>query len=143
MPFQTPLKEFIIRWVGPRRMILERRLDYLSHRTGKVYRVPKGFDTDLASVPRALSWAAADWRRSARPGVLHDWAYRTGAHAIGDLRPISRASADLLFRDALIEEGVPAWRAWLMWLGVRVGGWKYFRKRRPVAKRLTRRKRGV
>jgi len=39
----------------------------------------------------------------------------------------SRACADALFRQALMDDGEPWWRAWIMWAGVRLGGlfaWK-------------------
>ena len=85
--------------------------------------VPAGFRSDGASVPRFF------WRLVFPPGdalalraaILHDWIYRT--HPAG----WDRAKADALFRDVLIADGVPKWRARLAWLGVRIGGgaaWK-------------------
>lgn len=85
--------------------------------------VPAGFESDGASVPRLF------WRlvfpptdtTALRAAVIHDWIYRT--HPAG----WTRAAADDLFYDLLIEDGVPRWRAWLAWSGVRLGGgsaWK-------------------
>ena len=85
--------------------------------------VPVGFKSDGASVPRFF------WRLVFPPGdvlalraaFLHDWIYRT--HPKG----WDRKKADALFRDVLIADGVPKWRARLAWLGVRIGGgaaWK-------------------
>lgn len=88
-------------------------LGYQSDLIGAVD-VPEGFVTDLASVPRlpvafflagGLAHAAA---------VVHDWLYTTHA--------TDRATADAVFKEAAQACGVSAWRAWLMWLGVRAGG---------------------
>lgn len=46
--------------------------------------------------------------------TVHDWIYTTGQ--------CSRKDADAVFYRALRAEGVARWRAWLFWLGVRVGG---------------------
>lgn len=89
------------------------RLGYSSDLIGQVD-VPQGFVTDLASVPRlpvayflagGLAHAAA---------VVHDWLYTT--------HQVKRATADAVFREACQACGVSAWRAWVMWLGVRAGG---------------------
>ena len=79
--------------------------------------VPAGFDTDLASFPRVVEpimhrnswcWIAA--------GVLHDHAYRTHYS--------SRADADELLRSVAVAEGAPRWRARVVWLAVRLFGWR-------------------
>lgn len=62
--------------------------------------VPKGFITDLASIPRVLRGLPpldVDGL-SRRPGVLHDWAYAAR-------REQGKDAADLLLRDGLIAEG--------------------------------------
>lgn len=81
--------------------------------------VPAGFESDGASVPRFF------WRvvfpptdtRALRAAVIHDWLYRHQP------KGWTRAQADALFRRLLIEDGVPSWRAWLAWAGVRAFGW--------------------
>lgn len=86
---------------------------FLSAEHGRIV-APAGFVTDLASVPRlpvayflagGLAHAAA---------VVHDWLYTS--------HELTRAQADAVFREAAQACGVGAWRAWVMWLGVRVGG---------------------
>jgi hypothetical protein len=76
--------------------------------------VPKGFVTDLASIPRIpiiylLLNGFAD-----EPGVIHDYLYSTGIY--------SRAKADAILREACLTTGVPRWRAELIYLGVRLFG---------------------
>jgi hypothetical protein len=77
--------------------------------------VPAGFETDFASVPRApvAFLLAADCAHEA--SALHDFLYTAP-------QPVPRRVADAVLREASIASGVPAWRAWLMWAGVRLGG---------------------
>lgn len=84
--------------------------------------VPKGFDTDLASIPRAFRWLLDQNGKSKKAAVLHDFMYRTGR--------LSRKAADDLFHRALIAEGVNPIGRWLYWAGVRLGGWAAYKARR-------------
>ena len=85
---------------------------------GDVFVIPKGFKTDLVSVPRwARGWIGR-WERSAPAAVLHDYLYVTHS--------VSRGEADYLFWEALRDEGVRPFKAWVMhkavrWFGRR--GW--------------------
>ncbi len=87
-------------------------------------RVPAGFRSDGASVPRFF------WRAVFPPGeaaalqaaILHDYVYRT--HPEG----WRRADADRLFLGMMILDGVPPFRAYLAYLGVRIGGWLSWKK---------------
>lgn len=87
------------------------------------FTVPAGFQSDGASVPRFF------WRLVFPPGdpcalraaIVHDYLYR---HHPGTW---TRAEADTLFRDLLICDGTPAWRATLAYTAVRLFGrssWK-------------------
>ena len=78
-------------------------------------KVPAGFETDFASVPRFFSRlfpATGTW---SKPAVVHDYLYQAPGGC-------SRFLADCLFREAMIQEGVKPWRAWLMWVAVRCFG---------------------
>jgi hypothetical protein len=90
-------------------------LVYSSDRHGRLITVPAGFITDFASVPRLPVAYLVTANRGHEAAVIHDWLYTTHA--------VPRAEADALFEEALAAGGEPAWRRWLMWLGVRVGGW--------------------
>ena len=82
---------------------------------GRVVSVPKGFVTDLASVPRLpfVYWSVGG--RARRAAGIHDYLYQT--HGDG----IDRGQADAVFLEvAATEEG--AILARLMWAGIRVGG---------------------
>ena len=81
---------------------------------GKRLKVPYGFESDWASVPRFF------WRfifpssdtTARRAAFAHDFVYRT--HPEG----WTKKDADEMFMYLLIEDGVSEWRAWLAWLGV-------------------------
>lgn len=78
--------------------------------------VPRGFTTDLASIPQALRSVLDRNGVSRRPAVLHDWLYA--------LQPCRRSLADATLRAALIADGETPFRAWVYWAGVRAGGWR-------------------
>ncbi len=83
---------------------------------GVPYTVPADFRSDGASVPRFF------WRllsppvdpKTLVPSIVHDYLYK---NKIG-----TRKGADLWYRDALIENGYPRWKAELTYWGLRVGG---------------------
>lgn len=84
-------------------------------------RVPAGFTTDFASVPRLpFAWLIAGGVGN-RAAVIHDYLYRTTPHTH------TRAQADDVFYDALLACGVEPWRAYLMWAAVRCCGWTSYR----------------
>ena len=89
-------------------------LYYRSDLAGRTIIVPPGFRTDLASVPRLplVYWLTGDTSHAA--AVVHDYLYGS--------REVSRKMADDILREASRVTGVPAWRRFLMYLGVRVGG---------------------
>lgn len=80
--------------------------------------VPEGFDTDFASVPRLLWTIIPKWGTYGKAAVVHDFMYRH--------KQLPRDKADLIFHDCMIYNGVPAWKAKLMYLAVRAfGGFSY------------------
>lgn len=83
----------------------------------KLIIIPKGFESDLDSVPRVplAYWLVKG--RAYKAAWLHDYLYATGA---------PRKYADEAIRAAMKAEGVHGfWRAWI-YGGVRVGGWKAY-----------------
>lgn len=94
--------------------ILAGELIYVS-RAGEVFVVPRGFVTDLASIPRLLYAVIPVNGRHRAAAILHDWLYET--------QRTTRAVADALFLEAMADSGVRWSQRWVMWAGVRVGGW--------------------
>ncbi|WP_223191240.1 DUF1353 domain-containing protein [Paraburkholderia panacisoli] len=89
-------------------------LVYHSDIAGMTFTVPAGFETDFASVPRVILAFVMVGDTAHEASALHDWLYT--AHLV------SRAMADAVLREAACASGVPAWRVWLLWAGVRIGG---------------------
>ena len=86
----------------------------------KKYIVPKGFETDLASIPRLL-WPifAPQYSGFVAPAILHDYLYRCNNN-------ITRLYADEVLYSALISENVTAFTASKFYLGVRLFGGSHF-----------------
>lgn len=82
--------------------------------------VPAGFTTDFASVPRLPLTFALLGQYGHAAAVLHDCLYSSGNR--------SREAADRVFFNALRSSGIARWRAYAMWLGVRVGGQSRYTK---------------
>lgn len=88
--------------------------------------VPKGFDTDFASVPRLPLMHMLLGDRAHSSAVVHDYLYRTAE--------VSRSMADAVFKEAAESEGVGFFSRWALWSGVRVGGWTSYDQRHPENK---------
>lgn len=99
---------------------------YTSTKFCRTVAVPRGFITDLASIPFVLRPLLNPNGESRKAAVIHDWLYCS--------RLYPRMEADAIFREALLFCGVSAPVAWAMWAGVRTGGWLYYnrRKREPL-----------
>ncbi len=86
--------------------------------------VPKGFETDLASIPRIFWSILPPAGQYAPAAIVHDYIY------VYQTR--TRAEADKIFREAMKQLGVPWHRRNLMYSAVRVGGWRPWRKRKKA-----------
>ena len=93
---------------------LDADFSYCSDIVGEKITAPKGFRTDFASVPRLpiVFWLAGD--TSTEAAVIHDWLYTS--------KITTRRVADAVLREAGKVSGVPAWRRWMIWAGVRAFG---------------------
>jgi len=90
-----------------------------------IVEVPPGFETDFASVPRAVLAFVIAGDRAHEAATIHDWLY----HA----QTASRALADALFFDAMAcpPHAEPRWRRRGVWLAVRLfGGRAWVKSRR-------------
>ncbi len=79
-----------------------------------VVSTPAGYITDLATIPRWL-WSIFPPQdtRYAAASVIHDYLCKS--------KILPRAKADAVFKEAMLSTGTPAWKAWIMYLAVRVG----------------------
>jgi hypothetical protein len=117
-----PFSEMIVKAGAPGRWVLARDLFWTHPVSGTVVRIPAGFETDLASIPRVLRAVFSVNGAHRKAAVLHDYLYSRGL--------CSRKRADRLFKLAMKETAVPWWKRNLMFAGVRMGGWVFFRKAR-------------
>ncbi len=72
--------------------------------------IPKGFQTDLASVPR-IFWAMFPPFSCPQPSVVHDFLYTQN---------INSKERDQIFYDLMIRYGMYQWKAKIMWGAVRI-----------------------
>lgn len=103
------------------RFKLRERFRYDSKRTSASYIVPgdDSFRTDLASVPYFLTWLVPKGGTHTPAALLHDGLIPGRDEPQSYIGPpVTRREADVLFRDALGELGVPVIRRWLMFAGV-------------------------
>lgn len=94
--------------------VLTAPLVYASKVADMTITVPAGFVTDYASVPRLPVVFDLFGDTSDEAAVVHDYLYTTHL--------VTRPMADAVLREASKVTGVPAWRRWPMWLGVRLFG---------------------
>lgn len=97
--------------------------DYIYEFNNRIYTVPKGFKTDLASSPRMLWLTFPPFGRYTGASVIHDFLYSCG-HKID----INRKKADEIFLGIMKELGVPKWKRIVMYKAVRLFGGLHYRK---------------
>jgi hypothetical protein len=85
-----------------------------------IIKVPAGFVTDFASVPWGLWNIFPTTGRWTKAAVVHDFCYQS--------KCVSRAMADLIFKEAMGVLGVPRWKINLIYCGVRCWGWLGYSK---------------
>jgi hypothetical protein len=91
------------------------------------FKIPAGFVTDFASVPRIVTWLVPKYGIYTLAVILHDWLcelLKAGES------PVSSRDADGILRRIMREQGVLFLQRWLMWTGVRWGALVQ-RHRRP------------
>lgn len=84
--------------------------------------IARGYCSDGASIPRLL-WRIVGhpWQGRSEPAAwCHDILYQT--------RAVPRHVADVAFRRLLRANGIGAIKAWAMYRGVRLGGWRAYRR---------------
>lgn len=112
------LTELRARLIGEDEWALDAPLVYNSDVANMIIRVPNGFVTDFASVPRLPLAYLLTGDTAHKAAVIHDYLYRS--------KKISRKNADLVFLEAMKETGIPMWRRYSMFLAVRTFGWTQY-----------------
>lgn len=107
--------------------ITARKIEWCDLRIPRMIVVPRGFETDLASVPRIFWSILAPTGKHARAAIIHDFLYSTGGawrkNLPADRPRLTRRECDAIFHRIMQNAGVRITRRWLMWLAVRICGW--------------------
>lgn len=96
---------------------------YQSDVAGQILTVPIGFYTDFASVPRLGLIYSMLGDLAHQPAVIHDWIYYSAI--------TTKEVADLVLLEAMEVIGLPVWRRYPIYWGVKFGGfhaWNQHRK---------------
>ena len=96
---------------GTGRFTLTRDLTYRSD-AGSVYVVKRGFNTDLASIPRFLWSLLPPHDRYLSAAILHDY--------FCESEWVSRLDGDKLFLEAMGHSNVANWKRKIIYLSVRL-----------------------
>jgi len=101
------------------------KYEWHSKRLDRWLVIPPGFLTDLASIPR-LFLPIVDDDELAEAGTIHDHLYRQPTL----YRGVTRRQMDRVMVDKMKEDGVSWWKRRLVYVGLRLGGGKAWRKNR-------------
>lgn len=110
-------------------------------------KIPKGFKTDLASIPRIL-WAIwPNYSLSERAPLIHDYLYRFAGTTVTTYHPVfkmmisqrafPKSTADKIFRAIMKDEGVKRWKRNIAYYAVKFfagGVWKKHREKNLAKK---------
>ena len=106
-----------------RKWKLEEEFSYYTILNGekKTFTVPKGFETDFASIPKIfISLPFIKWKdKFNKAAVVHDWLY--------NIKEVDRKTADKIFLEAMLVLGIPRWKAYLFYIVVRLFGWSHWK----------------
>lgn len=122
--FRTPLR---LEFLDDSRFSLTEPFEFMSLVTESVIRVPAGFVTDFASIPRGLWNMLPPTGRYGKAAVVHDWLYQTrdaGTHKVW------RDEADAVLKEGMDALGVGWLTRWTIYAGIRLGGWAAWNKYR-------------
>lgn len=104
-------------WLAKRSSKMQLADDYIVYVNDACYKVPSGYVTDGASIPRALWWLWPPYNTDSMiAAVLHDYMY---SHL---WREITKDRADLIFYETMLHCGASPLKAKLFYTAVRYGG---------------------
>jgi hypothetical protein len=117
-------KPLIVQKISARRWMLHSEFDYHvgMYPSADVIKVPIGFQTDFASVPRPFWFLFPPDGKYTGAAVVHDWLYHTHEY-----HERSRKECDQIFLEAMGVLGVPWLTRHTMYRAVRLGGGNHFK----------------
>ena len=96
--------------------------DYVYKTKEYLIKVPKGFVTDYASIPKLFRTVVLPYGKHSGVSVVHDWLYSSNCNL-----DVSREKADKIFLEILKEEKVNFLLRIVMYIAVRKFGRSRFR----------------
>lgn len=109
--FTTPLE---LEYMDGFNYRLLKEFDFASEEAERIIRVPAGFVTDFASVPRFFWRVLPPTGQYGKAAVVHDYLYRS--------HEVPKEVADKVFLEGMLVLGVPEWKARIMYAAVAVFG---------------------
>ena len=85
--------------------------------------IPKGFKTDLASLPGFVRVFNPTNGHHLQAAIVHDYVYRNASLGV------TKREGDRMFYDGMVYKGTPVYRAKYMYAGVRVFGKSSYKNR--------------
>ena len=97
------------------------------HSSVGTIRIPKGFYTDGASVPRIFWNIFSPFGSYFSAALVHDYLYSKDSN---EIFPVAgRKEADLIFKEAMFNAGVNWITRETVYRAVRLGGWRSYKKK--------------
>jgi len=124
------LSELVVEWKNDRICVICEPLEFRSVYLAKKIIVPRGFETDFASVPRIPFIYAAWGDKAHREAVIHDYLYRKDSKPV-----VSFHAANRVFLEAMKDRAKPWAVRWPMYLAVEMFGRSSYHKK-SVADKL-------
>lgn len=129
------LGDLLVGYIDGKRWRVEQGFTYrLCQPNGLQFvRIERGFVTDFASMPLNVVFRSPGGKWD-KPAVVHDCLYKTARVSVegGEPRIVTRGECDDIFREAMDVAGVNWLTRQIIWSGVRVGGWRAWRKHREA-----------
>lgn len=107
-----------LEYIRDRNWRVTKSFSYSSKVAHCVIVIPSMTETDLLStwgIPLASEIFDGE---AAQAGALHDYLY--------SCKMFVRSECDAILREACISTGMPMWKAWIIWCGVRIGGGSHY-----------------
>jgi len=111
---------------GRRAAVLDKEYYFCHRQTGNVFRIPRTYQTDFASIPSVARIIIDRFGSSLEPSTIHDWLYSVGEGYGSPDEGGRRAYADEVFLDALEDNDVGLATRTIMYWAVRVFGGAYY-----------------
>lgn len=96
--------------------------------------IPKGFKTDLTSVPRIFWSIIPPFGTYQEAALIHDCLYKNKGIIKGINKQLTRKESDEIFYQIMLQDNTKKIRAKIIFWAVRMFGWKYFGKTKEEQK---------